>query len=62
MNQRRTKARCFFLCNLWIAFLCNAQQQQQASPPPAPDLIEHNLVNVGMIYPPLLRDIRYATL
>ena len=61
MNQRLTKTRCLYLCNLWVAFLCGAQQPQ-APPLPAPDLIEHNLVNVGMIYPPLLQDIRYATL
>jgi D-alanyl-D-alanine dipeptidase len=61
MNKRRTKTLCLSLCNLWIAFLCNAQQPQ-APPSPSPDLIEHNLVNVGMIYPPLLQDIRYATM
>lgn len=34
---------------------------QEAPPAVPPALIEHNLVNVGMIYPPLLQEIRYAT-
>ena len=58
---RKTKTLCFSLCNLGIAFLCNAQQPP-APLSPSPALIEHNLVNVGMIYPPLLQEIRYATM
>ena len=52
---------CFSLCNFGIAFLCNAQQPQ-APLSSSPALIEHNLVNVGMVYPPLLQEIRYATM
>jgi zinc D-Ala-D-Ala dipeptidase len=58
---RKTKTLCFSLCSLGIDFLCNAQQPQVALSP-SPALIEHNLVNVGMIYPPLLQEIRYATM
>ncbi|HEY5811767.1 MAG TPA: M15 family metallopeptidase [Terrimicrobiaceae bacterium] len=39
-------------------------QPSQVSPLPSsspPAIVEHNLVNVGMIYPPLLQEIRYAT-
>jgi len=41
----------------WLAFA------QEATPSPAaqPMAVEHNLVNVGMIYPALLQEIRYAT-
>jgi D-alanyl-D-alanine dipeptidase len=56
---RRTKALCLCLCAIGIAFLCSAQEPQ---PLPSPVLIEHKLVNVGAIYPPLLQEIRYATM
>ena len=38
----------------WLVFA------QEPSPVP-PATIEHNFVNAGMIYPPLLQEIRYAT-
>jgi zinc D-Ala-D-Ala dipeptidase len=46
-----------------MARIVQAQQAQvYAVPAPSPPpLVEHNLVNVGMIYPPLLQEIRYAT-
>jgi zinc D-Ala-D-Ala dipeptidase len=43
------------------AILCHAQQLQPTALPAQAE-IEHNLVNVGMIYPPLVQEIRYATL
>lgn len=51
----------FLLFGCWIACLSHAQQSQVLPVPSPPVLIEHNLVNVGMIYPPLLQEIRYAT-
>jgi zinc D-Ala-D-Ala dipeptidase len=50
----------FLLC--WIAYPSQAQETQVFDgSTPLPELIEHNLVNVGTIYPPLLQEIRYAT-
>ncbi|HEY5811469.1 MAG TPA: M15 family metallopeptidase [Terrimicrobiaceae bacterium] len=51
------------LLNFGVVSLAGAQSSQiyplPSSSPPA--IVEHNLVNVGMIYPPLLQEIRYAT-
>jgi len=41
----------------WLVFA----QETAPSPTAPPTAIEHNLVNAGMIYPPLLQEIRYAT-
>jgi zinc D-Ala-D-Ala dipeptidase len=57
----RLKSLCFSVWSMWAILLCHAQQPQVAALPPQAE-IEHNLVNVGMIYPPLLQEIRYATL
>jgi len=43
----------------WMMGRPLAAQETAAAAPALP--IEHNLVNVGMIYPPLLQEIRYAT-
>jgi D-alanyl-D-alanine dipeptidase len=58
------KTLCFFLLGCWIASLSLAQQAQvfSVAAPTPPVAIEHNLVNVEMIYPPLLQEIRYATM
>jgi hypothetical protein len=44
----KTKTLCFSVFNLGIALFCHAQQPEAL---PSPALIEHNLVNVGMIFP-----------
>lgn len=56
----KVRAICISLCGSWIVFLCHAQQSGLPAAPAAE--IEHNLVNVGMIHPPLLQEIRYATM
>ena len=50
----------FGVWSVWTALFCHAQQPQAAALPQVE--IDHNLVNVGMIYPPLAQEIRYATL
>jgi D-alanyl-D-alanine dipeptidase len=49
------------LCSSWIVFLCNAQQPEELAVP-VPAETEHNLVNTRVIFPPLLQEIRYATM
>jgi D-alanyl-D-alanine dipeptidase len=54
---------CVFLLACLMARIVQGQQAQVYTvPAPSPPLlVEHNLVNVGKIYPPLLQEIRYAT-
>jgi zinc D-Ala-D-Ala dipeptidase len=64
ISQIVVLGRKFFFfsgATIWAALLCQAQQPQAATLPPQVE-IEHNLVNVGMIYPPPVQEIRYATL
>jgi D-ala-D-ala dipeptidase len=64
ISQIVVLGRKFFFfsgATIWAALLCQAQQPQAATLPPQVE-IEHNLVNVGMIYPPPVQEIRYSTL
>jgi D-alanyl-D-alanine dipeptidase len=62
LRPRSRKAFGLFFWSVWLALLCHAQQPPAATTQPSLIEIQHNLVNVGMIYPPLLHEIRYATL
>jgi zinc D-Ala-D-Ala dipeptidase len=62
----RTFKLGLFLCCCYLVRLSQAETppnfngtSQEASPSPSP--LEHHLVNVTTIYPPLLQEIRYAT-
>jgi D-alanyl-D-alanine dipeptidase len=65
----RTTRTCrlgLFLCCCFIACFSRAETPQNLDrtsqePSPSPNPLEHNLVNVATIYPPLLQEIRYAT-
>jgi zinc D-Ala-D-Ala dipeptidase len=61
--QLLVRTLCILVLGTWLAWPAQAQQSQvYPVPTPSPPLLtEHNLVNVGMIYPPLLQEIRYAT-
>jgi D-alanyl-D-alanine dipeptidase len=50
------------LCAVLTGSVCEAQQARQTASPPPAAVLEHNLVNVGTIHPPLLQEIRYATM
>lgn len=50
------------LCAVLTGSVCEAQQAPQIASPPPAAVLEHNLVNVGTIHPPLLQEIRYATM
>ena len=54
------------LCCCWIVCFLRAETPQgfdvtSQEPSPSTTPLEHNLVNVTTIYPPLLQEIRYAT-